>query len=559
MRSPLRIVIVGGGPVAARLVQELHPALEAGAVHMTILGEEPVPAYQRIRLGDVASGRVDGAALSLLDAQDPEPAGVVIRCGVTVVALDRERKTVMLDQASGAPGAPGTSVPYDRLVLATGAQAVIPDFPVSGTVGRGISVPAAAGHRPVGVMALRDLAEARRLHEAVRDAEPVVVLGGGVLGVEAALALAEVGAAVTLLHRGHVPLGRQLDPDSGRLLLRQLLAAGIQVRPDCGVQELEVAARAQDRATAHDGVPHLTGIRTTQGRRIPATLLVACTGVRPRDELAAAAGLDTLPRGGIVVDRDGRCPDDSAVFAVGDCAAVLGSRPSGLIGPGWDQARATAGALRAESGVPEAVERDAAGRPVLTSTTTPTPAPTPNTTPAPTTTPAPAPDASASTGRLHPIVVKSHTLSVACAGDLTADPWDPHGPSVSTWADPGAGQYLRIVTQGSRLLGFVAIGLPRSAAELSRHALTGTLPVAERSALLAMEHAAADRELGPEDVLCRCSGATAGQVHEAAMECATVDEVGGRCGAGTGCGTCRDRIEQLLAGPSARQPAGSPA
>ncbi|GAA1679391.1 FAD/NAD(P)-binding oxidoreductase [Citricoccus zhacaiensis] len=534
MSGPLRIVVVGGGPVAARLIQELRPALEAGAAHVTVLGEEPVPAYQRIRLGDVASGRVDGAALALLDVQDEELAGVVVRCGVRVVALDRDRKTVLLDRTSGTPG---PSVPYDRLVLATGAHAVIPDFPVSGTVGRGISVPAHGdGDHPVGVMALRDLGEARRLHQAVRDAEPVVVLGGGVLGVEAALALAEVGAAVTLLHRGHVPLGGQLDPDSGRLLLRQLLAAGIQVRPDCGVQELVVAARAQDRATVHDGVPHLTAIRTTQGRRIPAALLVACTGVRPRDELAAAAGLDTLPRGGIVVDRNGRCPDDPSVFAVGDCAAVLGSRPSGLIGPGWDQARAAAGAFLAEAGVPAAVERDAAGRPVLTPTPTPTPAPT---------------------GRLDPIVVKSHTLSVACAGDLTADPWDPQGPSVSTWADPEAGQYLRIVTQGTRLLGFVSIGLPRSAAELSRHALTGTLPVADRSALLAMEHAAADRELGPEDVLCRCSGATAGQVHEAAVECATVDEVGGRCGAGTGCGTCRGRIEELLAGPPVRQPAGS--
>ncbi|XKH53376.1 FAD-dependent oxidoreductase [Citricoccus nitrophenolicus] len=542
-RGPLRIVIVGGGPVAARLVQELRPALEAGAAHVTILGEEPVPAYQRIRLGDVASGRVDGAALSLLDAQDEELAGIVLRCGAKVVALDRDRKTAILDGTSGAPGAPCASVPYDRLVLATGAQAVIPDFPISGTVGRGISVPAAAGRRPVGVMALRDLVEARRLHQAVRDAEPVVVVGGGVLGVEAALALAEVGAAVTLLHRGHVPLGAQLDPDSGRLLLRQLLAAGIQVRPDCGVQELVVAARAQDRATAHDGVPHLTAIRTTQGRRIPATLLVACTGVRPRDELAAAAGLDTLPRGGIVVDRNGRCPDDPSVYAVGDCAAVLGSRPTGLIGPGWDQARATADALRAEADVPAVVERDAAGRPVRNSTST--------------TTSTPNPDAPGSTGRLDPIVVKSHTLSVACAGDLTADPWDPNGPSVSTWADPGAGQYLRIVTQGSRLLGFVAIGLPRSAAELSRHALTGTLPVADRSALLAMEHAAADRELGPADVLCRCSGATAGQVHEAAKECATVDEVGGRCGAGTGCGTCRGRIEDLLAVPPVRQPADS--
>src|SRR5690606_17207354 len=103
---------------------------------------------------------------------------------------------------------------YDRLVLATGAEAVIPDFPVSGTVGRGISVAAAAGRRPVGVMALREMAEAERLGEAVRAGRPVVVLGGGVLGVEAALALAEVGAAVTLLYRGQLPLGRQLDTDS---------------------------------------------------------------------------------------------------------------------------------------------------------------------------------------------------------------------------------------------------------------------------------------------------------------------------------------------------------
>ncbi|WMY78220.1 FAD-dependent oxidoreductase [Citricoccus sp. I39-566] len=546
---PLRIVVVGGGPVAARLVQELQPALQAGAARVTVLGEEPIPAYQRIRLGDVASGRVDGSALAMFDpaqvdaaqgdsAQvDPAHAGragVEIRCGAGVVALDRDRQTVSLAEGSG----PATEIGYDRLVLATGASAVIPDFPVSGTVGRGISVAATADSRPEGVIALRQMHEARRLHEAVRAHEPVVVLGGGVLGVEAALALAEVGAEVSLLHRGPVPLGRQLDVDSGRLLHRQLVDAGVQVRPDCGIQELVVAARAEDRATDRDGVPHLIGIRTTQGRRIPASLLVACTGIRPRDELAAAAGLDTLPRGGIVVDRHGRCPEDPAVFAIGDCAASLGARPSGLIGPGWDQARAVAAVLCGEAlcgEAPGSVELDAAGRPV------PVPSPPPP------------------GHRLDPIMVKSHSLSVACAGDPTvdsaADPWAPDGPHVSTWMDPGAGQYLRIVTEGDRLLGFVAIGLPRSAAELSRHALTGTLPVADRSALLALEHAAGDRDLGPEDVLCRCSGATCGQVEDAAADCSTVDEVGRRCGAGTGCGTCRGRIEELVA----RRPVGSPA
>ena len=461
----------------------------------------------------------------MLDLDELGTLGVEIRCGATVVAVDRGQCVVRLQD--------GTPIAYDRLVLATGAEAVIPDFPVSGTVGRGFSLAAGTGRRPVGVMALRQLAEARRVQRAVRAGEPVVVLGGGVLGVEAALALAEVGAAVTLLHRGPVPLGRQLDPDSGRLLLRQLVEAGIQVRPDCGVQELVVAARAEDRATARDGAPHLVAIRTTQGRRIAARVLVACTGVRPRDGLAADAGLDTLPRGGIVVDREGRSPGDPRVFAIGDCAAPGGARPSGLIGPGWDQARAAALALREEAGCPAERERDATGRPVD----------------------APGPPR----GRLDPIIVKSHSLSVACAGDPSADPWDPEGPDVSTWADPGAGQYLRIVTDGERLLGFVSIGLPRSAAELSRHALTGTLPVADRTALLALEHAAGDRDLGPDDVLCRCSGATAGQVEKAVTECGSVDEVGSRCGAGTGCGTCRSRIEDLLTGQPVRQPAGIPA
>src|SRR5690606_36870320 len=129
---------------------------------------------------------------------------------------------------------------------------------------------------------------------------------------------------------------------------------------------LVLAARAEDRATARDGVPHLVAVRTTQGRRLPAALLVACTGIRARDELAAAAGLDTLPRGGIVVDAQGRRPADPDICAIGDCAAPRGARPSGLIGPGWEQAGAAALALRADAGVPAPVERDAAGRPVRT-------------------------------------------------------------------------------------------------------------------------------------------------------------------------------------------------
>ncbi|WP_158217714.1 (2Fe-2S)-binding protein [Nesterenkonia sp. F] len=143
--------------------------------------------------------------------------------------------------------------------------------------------------------------------------------------------------------------------------------------------------------------------------------------------------------------------------------------------------------------------------------------------------------------------MKSKTLSVACAGTTQVDPWAPDAPTVSTWSDPQAGQYLRIVTEGERLLGFVSVGMARTAAELSMHATRGTLPVADRTALVAAQHATAEQELGPDDVLCRCSGATAGMVAEAAETCSTVDEVGAACRAGTGCGTCRSSIEKVLA------------
>ncbi|MDZ5077591.1 FAD-dependent oxidoreductase [Nesterenkonia sp. HG001] len=536
------VVVLGFGPVAARLVDELSGHVASSRLRLTVVGTECVPAYQRIKIGDVSVGRAAPEDLALADEAELRAAGVEVRCGVTATAVHAASRIVTLDD--------GGILHYDKLVLATGAEPTTPRMTLEmrrdGHIDAELTMKAngrSAGRRsrapqaqpeeprryPDGVMALRDLDDARRILTIVQRREPVVVLGGGVLGVEAALAIAEVGGAVTLLHRGTVPMGRQIDTDSGMLLRRQLLTAGVDVRSACDVNTV----------VADDG--RLSAVRTSLGEKIETSLLLTCTGVRPRDGLAHDAGLPTA--WGITVDRQSRSTGDPHVFAVGDCAAVEGRDPSGLIAPGWEQAEAAAEAIRTDLELAAAVERDAAGRPVDLAGSMPPAAEDASTQQEGTTT----------TRKLDVILVKSRTLSVACAGETAVDPWDPESPTVSTWSDPKAGQYLRIVTEDERLLGFVAVGMPRSAAELALHCTRGTLPVADRTALLAAEHATKEAELGPDDVLCRCSGATARQVEEAASCCSTVEEVGAACRAGTGCGTCHRNIEKML--ESAAEPA----
>ncbi|GAA1149040.1 FAD-dependent oxidoreductase [Nesterenkonia lutea] len=501
--APARIVILGFGPVAARLVDELLDEVTEGRIRLTIIGAESEPAYQRIRIGDVSVGRLQPEDLAVSDVDQLRDSGVTVHTSARATRIDRAAQLVLLEG--------GDAVPYDRLVLATGAEPMMPTLEVESRRAGTIDAELRTTQLPEGIMALREMGDALRLAAVVRRAEPVVVLGGGVLGVEAALAIAEVGSPVTLVHRGNVPMGRQIDTDAGMLLRRELISAGVKVRA------------AADITTVVSESGRLAAVRTSLGEKIPASLLVLCTGVRARDGLAADAGLST--RWGVMTDAQCRSLTDTRIFAIGDCATVDGREPSGLIAPGWQHAETAAESLCEDLGLSRGIERDASGTPV-----------------------------SMQTGAgLDVILVKSKTLNVACAGTTDVDPWDPDSPSVSTWSDPKGGQYLRIVSEQDRLLGFVSVGMPRSAAELAMHAGRGTMPVADRTALLAAEHATREAQLGPHDVLCRCAGTTLSQVEEAAACAASVSEVGDACRAGTGCGTCHNRIEKLLQSAEAQR------
>jgi assimilatory nitrate reductase electron transfer subunit len=299
-----RIVVVGFGPVAARLIDELLPAVRSGIAHLTVIGEESEAAYNRVLVADLGVGRTTAGALALADAAALIAGGVDVRLGVRVRRVDRARQRVLLSD--------GTSPGYERLVFATGSRPVIPNL-------TGLNPDPAAPVLPEGVTALRDLRDASVLRTAVAGGKRVVVLGGGVLGLETALAAAEEGATVTVVHNGPHPLGRNIDRGGGTVL-----AASLR---NCGVR---VAGNARSVAVEHNA---------SDGG-------FSC-GVRPRTELAEGCGLAI--GAGILVDHKLRTHHEPHIFAIGDCTEVrcpdadcvecrTARGPSGLVGPGWRQA-----------------------------------------------------------------------------------------------------------------------------------------------------------------------------------------------------------------------------
>ncbi|MFF4403383.1 NAD(P)/FAD-dependent oxidoreductase [Streptomyces sp. NPDC001404] len=285
-----RIAVVGAGMAAARLARQLHFHAPDADLEITLYGQEPHAPYNRALLAGVLTGGYAPDTLAL-------PAGgAAVRTGTEVVALDPAARTLRT--------AGGETAAYDTLVLATGAAPVLP--PVSG-----LFAPGGRALRP-GVHVLRTLDDCAGTVRDVRAAGRAVVLGGGVLGVAAAQALASLGCAVRLVHRTPHLMERHLDAQAAAVVRRTLEAAGVDV---------------------------LTGIHTMS---VPEDrpVLLAC-GARPRTGLARAAGLAV--RTGVVVD-DTLAASVPGVFAIGDCAEHRGT-VHGRAEPAWDQADVLAALL----------------------------------------------------------------------------------------------------------------------------------------------------------------------------------------------------------------------
>lgn len=310
-----RVVIVGGGMAGTRLARQLA---HAGA-GVTLVGEEPHAAYNRVLLAEVLAGRYAPGVISLPDL----PAAPAVRTlrGVRAVRVDRAARRVQCDD--------GRVLPYDVLVLATGAWPVLPPlrglFDADGDAadGAGVALPA-------GVHAFRTMNDCLALAGATTPGAAAVVVGGGLLGVSAARALARRGARVVLAQQGERLMERHLDPAAARLLRAHLEDLGVEVHTECRVRGVR-SAPASAPAPATRAV---TGVELADGYVLDAQVVVLACGVRPRVGLARAAGLDVAA--GIVVDDELRT-SDPAVHAIGDCAEHAGIL-YGLATPALEQA-----------------------------------------------------------------------------------------------------------------------------------------------------------------------------------------------------------------------------
>ncbi|UXY27420.1 NAD(P)/FAD-dependent oxidoreductase [Streptomyces sp. HUAS TT20] len=294
MTSNTRVVVIGAGLAGVRLARRLG---ELGTPAL-LVGEEEHRPYNRVLLAEVLAGRYSPEVIAL-----PAPAQLT-RARVT--GIDRARRTVEC--------ADGSVIAYDRLVLATGSNPVLPPL-------RGLF--SAGGHElPEGVHAFRTMDDCLGLSKAVRPGVRAVVIGGGLLGVSAARALAVRGAQVVLAQQAERLMERQLDPNASKLVLRHLKDLGVEVHTECRVRDVRCVGGA------------VRSVEMADGYALDADLVVLACGIHPRAGLAQDAGLDV--RKGIVVDDELRT-SDPYIHAIGDCVQHDGT-VYGLAAPALEQA-----------------------------------------------------------------------------------------------------------------------------------------------------------------------------------------------------------------------------
>jgi assimilatory nitrate reductase electron transfer subunit len=528
-----RVVVVGNGMAGTRLVQELRRRDPGRGLCITVVGAEADAGYNRVLLSQVLAGALDVDEIGLASPAWYSAEDVTLLTGRTAEWIDRAGRLVGL--------ADGTVLPYDVLVLATGSRPWIPPIPglpaasgepagaasrtapdpgagaalqctpmgsagteggtaIAGSTRReggdgGASYTCALQSRQEvpglapGVTAFRTLGDCRTIIEQLASVRRAVVLGGGLLGLEAARGLAGRGIDVEIVHPVEWLMERQLDAEAGRVLARTLRELGVRTR--LGVAAMEYVPGPERTLVLSD--------RT----RLPVDLVVLSCGVRPDTQLAAAAGLPV--ERGIVVDDRLRSPADPAVYAIGECAQHAGE-VYGLVAPAWEQAAVLAAVL---TGGDDRYE----GSRIVTR-------------------------------------LKAADLDLAAMGDTHADDED-EGAEVVRFHDPSRGSYQKVVIRDGRLAGAIVVGESTTVGTITQLFDRATPVPRDRRALFFAGDAADSTDypsrLPDRVTICRCNGVTKGAIASAWQRGArSVAEVADRTRATTGCGSCRQAVEGIV-------------
>jgi nitrite reductase (NADH) large subunit len=460
------IVIVGTGPVGMRTAEEL--LRRAPQQPLVLYGDEPREPYQRVRLSALLMGEIGWGAIEIRVAL-PDAHRVVQRHHCAVVAIDRTRR--VLRDASGAEQR------YAKLVLATGSRPHIPEIP---------------GVQRAGVYTFRDLNDVQRLMARRVRSRHTLVLGGGLLGIEAARALARHSTSVTLVQHAPRLMNRQLDDTAAGMLHRHVERLGILVMLNDGVREIL-------------GERSVQGVRLRSGRELACDTLVLATGIAPNTQLALRAGLSVGQ--GIRVD-DRLATSDPHIFAAGECAEHRG-QVIGLVAPGLEQAAVAAhNLLGGDARYPGSV---AATR------------------------------------------LKVLGLPVFSVG-VSGDDVHPGEHRVQVFARPDDGVYRKLILRRGRLVGAIGIGdWPEAAAVQEavthRRRLGPLRPYRfHRQGRLWSERDQDGVAYWPAAAtVCNCAAVTRGRLTEAvAGGCGTVECLSAATGAGKVCGSCRPLLTELV-------------
>ncbi|WP_369367193.1 nitrite reductase large subunit NirB [Streptomyces sp. CG4] len=468
------IVLVGHGMVGQRFLEALAERGLTATHRVVVLCEEPRPAYDRVALTSYFSGRTP-EELSLTDGKFIALHSIELYLGDPAETVDREARKVTARS--------GQVFDYDVLVLATGSYPFVPPVP---------------GKDAVGCFVYRTIEDLLAIEEyAKTKATTGAVVGGGLLGLEAAGALKGLGLTSHIVEFAPRLMPVQVDEGGGAALLRTIEDMGLTVHTGVGTQEIVT-----------DDAGAVTGMKLSDGSELATDLVVFSAGVRPRDQLARDCGLAVGERGGITVDEQCRTVSDPHVFAIGECALAADGRVYGLVAPGYEQAE-TAAATIAED---ETEQLTFTGADLSTK-------------------------------------LKLLGVDVASFGDA-------HGTTEGcldvVYSDSRAGLYKKLVIgRDGTLLGGILVGDAEAYGTL--RALTGSVPPLSPESLVLPAGADSGAQLGPsalpdEAVICSCHNVSKGTIRGAVTEhsCTTVPEVKKCTKAGTGCGSCVKVLGRLV-------------
>lgn len=467
-RSPKRLRVIGGGMVAHRLVEALRDRDPEGLWSVDLYCEEPHPPYDRVALTSYFSGKTP-ADLVMGDRDLADDPLVTVHLGTAVTGIDTAARTIE---------AAGEALPYDALVLATGSSAFVP--PVTGS-----DLPGAFVYRTI-----EDVQTLEAWVQNLGEGAKGVVVGGGLLGLEAAGALHGLGVATKVVEFAERLMPLQVDEGGGAALRRIVEGMGVEVLTSTASAALHAG---------EDG--RVVAMEFGDGSVVDADVVVFATGVRPRDELARTSGLVIGERGGIVVDDS--CVTVAAdVYAVGEVACIQG-RTWGLVGPGYTMAEVV-------------VDRLLGGEATF-------------------------PGADMSTK------LKLLGVDVASFGDAFAE---APGSLEVVYADPVAGVYKKLVMSddAKTLLGGVLVG--DASAYASLRPMLGAELGSDPNAWLLPEGTGAPvgGDLPDAANVCSCNNVTAGAIRDAVCTggCTDLGAVKACTKAGTSCGSCLPLVKKLV-------------